>query len=231
VALLPTSGSSLAYYVGLATDHDLYIRSDTQGWQRLTTTSTYCLDNPAVVLNYGLTTLTIFCEGSDHSLYSASSGPLSSGLPQLGSWSSWGGGLKYGPAAALVNGTLTAFVIGTDSTLYSRTASTNWSPLPWQCIGHPAVASGGTTSYLGCQGLNHALYYAQNTGSGWSAPRSAGGQLIDGPGIAASLSGATYFVEGTNTGLFHTVVPAGGTAGGYTSDGGSIRYGVGAGGL
>jgi hypothetical protein len=93
------------------------------------------------------------------------------------------------------------------------------------------VATAGGTSYLACHGWDDALWYGTNTGGGWSAPRSAGGGIIDGPGIAATSAGATYFVEGLDKALWQTYLPAGGTMGGYSDDGGGIQFGVGAAGL
>ncbi|MBV9279631.1 MAG: hypothetical protein JOZ41_06080, partial [Chloroflexi bacterium] len=235
VGLLPGASGQppLALYVGLGTDHNLYVRSDSQGWQRLTSTPTYCLDSPALLLSgtVGNASITVACQGGDHGLWTAS-GSFTSGLPTVGPWSGLGGLLTYGPAMAVVNGQVTYFAISGDSFLYSRTGSSGWARLPWNCIGHPAAATSGTTSYLACQGLNHALYYATNSGGGWAAPAYAGGALVDGPGVAATSGGATFFVEGTDQGLYQTSLPAGGTATtGWAADGGRIQFGAAAAGL
>jgi hypothetical protein len=230
------------YFVGLDTDHNLYIRSLTQGWQPLTTASTYCNDNPAAVMtgSPSAATITVGCTGSDHGLYVASGtfDTTSSVLPRLGPWSGWGGWLKYGPAVAVVQGILSFFVIGSDSGLYTRGSGDNrWFAMNWQCIGHPAVATSadGFGSYLACQGLDHALWWAYyvvgDLFNGWTVPRSAGGMLIDGPGVVASSATAfTFYAEGTDHAVYHTgfTSPLGSNPTGWQYDGGVIQYGVGA---
>ncbi|MBV9279645.1 MAG: DUF3466 family protein [Chloroflexi bacterium] len=235
VAVLPPGQSGqppVTLYVGLGTDHNLYVRSDSQGWQPLTTTSTYCIDSPALLAlgTASNATMTVGCQGSDHALYVAT-GSFTGGLPRVGAWTSYGGYLMAGPAVAYVDGVTSFFGIGTDSFVYRHTGG-GWDRLKWQCIGHPAAGSSAGFSYFACQGLDHALWYSIDDGSGWLVAYSAGGALIDGPGLAATRDGATFYVEGTDGELYQTSLPIGRTTTtGFIPDGGAIQHGAGAAGF
>jgi len=82
-------------------------------------------------------------------------------------------------------------------------------------------------SYLACHGLDDALWYSVNSGSGWGSFRSAGGVLLDAPAVAATSTQVTIYVEGSDTAVYHTVIPlGGGAASGYTFDGGVVKFGT-----
>jgi Pro-kumamolisin, activation domain/Fibronectin type III domain/PQQ-like domain len=222
VSIPQSSGAGLPIYIGTGTDHDLYVRSDTKGWQHLTTSPAFCIDNPAgVVIG---STLYVACQGSDHALWHAeTAAPSGTNLPTISTgWQSLGGVLTVGPAVASVAGTPTYLVVGAANQVYSRTLAVGYTALVgWQCNGHPALATSGTTSYFGCHGTDGALWYATNTGSGWGPAQSLGGVLIDGPGIAAAGSGPIFFVEGTDHALYHRSLSAG-----WTKDGGGLQFGA-----
>jgi streptogramin lyase len=222
VSIPQTLGPRLPLYIATGTDHDLYVRGDTKGWQHLTTSPAFCIDNPAgVVIG---STLYVACQGSDHALWHAeTAAPSGTNLPTISSaWQSLGGVLTAGPAVAAVGGTPTYVVVGTGNQIYQRTLSTGYSAIAnWRCNGHPAVAASGTTTYFACHGTDSALWYATNPGSGWGPAQSLSGVLIDGPGIAATSSGPIFFAEGTDNALYHR-----GLTGGWTRDGGKLQYGA-----
>jgi hypothetical protein len=78
-----------------------------------------------------------------------------------------------------------------------------------------------STTYFACHGGDGALWYAMNTGSGWSSPQSLGGVLIDGVGLAATSSGPVFFVEGGDHAVWHRTISSG-----WVSDGGQAQLGV-----
>jgi hypothetical protein len=172
-------------------------------------------------------TLYVACEGQDHALWHAeTAAPTGTNLPALSpnSWHSLGGALIAGPAVGNVAGTPTYLVVGTDQHIYSRSLSTGFTRFSWAaCIGHPALAAFGSTSYFACHGTDDALWYATNTGGGWSAPQSLGGTLIDGVGLAATSTGPLFFVEGAGGAVYHRSRFTG-----WVSDGGQAQLGVGA---
>ncbi|HEV2029128.1 MAG TPA: hypothetical protein VGS16_11465 [Candidatus Dormibacteraeota bacterium] len=225
VAIPQTSGPAKPIYIATGSDHSLYVRSDTLGWQSLSGGAIYCLDNPAGVVI--ALTLYVACEGGDHALWHAeTAAPTGTNLPAVNpsSWKTLGGVLGAGPAVASVGGTPTYFVLGADQHIYSRTlASSNYTGFSWTCMGHPAVASFGSTSYFGCHGTDAALWYSTNTGGGWSAPQSLGGTLVDGVGVVATSTGPLFFVEGVGGGVYHRSISTG-----WMSDGGQVKLGVGA---
>ena len=215
VVALP-DGSDL--YIANSTDHHLWERTDSTGWQPLA--GGYCVDNPAATVSGN--TLIVSCTGGDHGIYYATAAIPTGGLPFIGSWTPYGGASPFGPALALVNGTPTVFAVGMDNRLYWRTAGQNWTPFAntW-CTGHPAAATSGTISYVACHGGDHALWYAYNAGSGWSGFQSLGGGLSDGPAIAGTSSGPMFFAEGSDTAVYKRTLTTG-----WQYIGGGVLHGV-----
>jgi hypothetical protein len=230
VAAVPQAGGPLTpLYLVTGADHVVYVRSSTQGWQRLTPASTECLDNPAAVVTGN--TLTVGCQGGDHQLWMAQGPVAAGGLPSLNGWTPLGGVLTAGPAVAQVPGTIGFFVTGQGGRIWSRGPVSGWGPFPWTCTGHPAVATAGSTSTFACHGGGNQVFYATNTGGGWSAAKSAGGVAVDGPGVAATGSGALLVIEGGDNAMYVNFLPNGGTPAGWAKDSGVLRQGAAAAGL
>ena len=84
--------------------------------------------------------------------------------------------------------------------VFTRTTTAGYTATPWFCIGHLAAATDASTgtATFACQGGDHSLWTAANSGTGWSAAHSLGGQLMDGPGIAAASGATEFFAEGTD---------------------------------
>ena len=223
VAIPQSSGPAVPLYIATGSDHGLWVRNDSHGWQSFGGAPIYCIDNPGAAVIAG--TLYVACQGQDHALWHGETpAPTGTNLPSLdpNGWQSLGGLLSAGPAVSSVAGTPTYFVVGTDQHVYSRDLSSGFVGYSWTCIGHPAVATSGSTSYFACHGSDNALWYSTNTGSGWSSPQSLGGVLIDGVGLAATSTGPIFFVEGTDQAVYQRTISAG-----WTSDGGEVNLGVG----
>jgi hypothetical protein len=230
VSVPVTSAPPVPLYIGVGTDHNVYVRSNTASWQALSSSAVNCVDNVGAAVSGG--TLTVSCRGGDNALWYAQ-GPVSSlGLPTVSGWQSLGGVLSVGPAMAVVGGNVTFIVTGSDGTLWSRTVATGYVALNASCKGRAAVATQGSVSYLACHGLDDALWYSVNSGSGWGSFRSAGGVLVDAPAVAATSTQVTIYVEGSDTAIYHTVIPlGGGAASGFAFDGGVVKLGTSAAGL
>jgi lysozyme len=217
------SGTS-TYYIVTGQDHDLWIRSDSAGWQRLTNgPAVICGDNPAAAVIGG--ELWVGCEGQDQALWAVHAAAAGNPLPRVdyGSWQGLGGTLTGGPAVASVGGTPTFFISGKDRKVLTRTLSTGYSSTGWICNGHPAAGTYTSTTYFACQGWDRALWYDVNAGQGWAGPKSLGGILIDGPGLAAGPNGPTFFVEGQDVAVWERTINQA-----WSNDGGIVDYGVGA---
>jgi hypothetical protein len=224
VAISQITGPAKPIYIVTGTDHDLWVRSDTLGWQHLTDSPVACFDNPAAAII--ATTLYVACKGDDQALWHAEGqAPVGSTLPTLskGAWQSLGGTLLTGPAVSLVAGSPTYFVIGADRHVWVRGLSSSYIRYDWICLGHPALATTNSTSYFACHGLDDTLWYASNPGTGWSPAQSLGGILIDGPGIAATPTGPVFYVEGLGGTVWHRWLQ-----GNWIRDGGVVSYGMGA---
>jgi hypothetical protein len=225
----PASGGSVPLFIITGSDHDLWMRTQTSAWQRLDATAGgYCIDNPAAVV-VG-TTLTVACQGADRHLYT-NSGPLNADpnlLPpqfSLSNWASKGGVVIAGPAVAVVPVIgMDIMVLGQDNMIYEYYAN-SFHVTAFRCTYHPAIATkpDGTATYFGCRAFDRTLTTSINTGSGWSQAASMGGQVVDGPGVAADNQSPTFFVEGVDSAVYER-----GLIGGYLSDGGVVKYGVGA---
>ena len=232
VAAVPqASGIAQPLYIVTGSDNKLYVRSNSQGWQHLTTTNpTTCLDNPAAVVTgpAGGATLTVGCQGADHALWMLQGPVSSSGLPSFSKWVRLGGGLTAGPAVAPVGGNLTFFVTGGKGRVYTRTVSSGFVRAPWTCVGHPAAAAYGSTTAFACDGTNHALQFASNSGTGWSPTQSGGGSLIDGPGVAETSRGPFVFAEGSDSAIVQNFFPGCCPSTGWVDEGSSVLHGAGA---
>jgi hypothetical protein len=233
-------------YIATGTDHALYVRSNNLGWQRLTTDSIYCIDNPAAVVvsahAAGQQLLVVGCQGSDHALYYAFETVGRGSLPSQNlHFQSLGGTLVSGPAVAPVDPIhaggvfeeLTFFANGTDGHVYTRTALSGWVRTSWQCLGHPAA--GGTLSsfspaeksFFACQGTDRQLWTSRNIGAGWEPTVPWGGTLVDGPGIAVTPTWVTVYAEGTDAQLYQLSFSSQNLTG-WRPQGGILQHGAGA---
>lgn len=221
-------------YLGIGTDHNVYVRTLSQPWQALSATPAYCLDavGATVAGTSGNLTLTVGCEGSDTALYYAQAPLTATGLPQVHGWNSLGGSLAGGPVVVSIGGRITFFVTGSNGTVWVRdTSSTGYVAMQYACNSRPAVAAAGATLYFACQGGDGALWYAVNTGVGWPAATSAGGRIVGGAGIAATSTRALIYVEGTDAGIYQIAVTPAGTATPFVRDGGAVQGGAAAAGM
>lgn len=230
----PNGPAPMVIYIGLGSDTNLYIRSDTQGWQAFGPPGTSCLDSPGATVtppNGTAYTLTIACQGSDHALYYAQV-PLTWGtLPSIGSggWTDLGGTLNAGPAVTSINGTITFVVTGGGGQLYQRGISAGYSAINGSCLDHVAVANNelGTTAYLACHGSNNGLWLSVNSGGSWGSFINLGGTVQNSPAIAVTSTEVTLWVEGSNAAIYHRTTDLnGGNVSGYVNDGGSVQFGA-----
>jgi hypothetical protein len=250
IASVPNAagGPGVPLYIGTGTDHALWVRSQTRGWQHLSSAAIYCIDNPAAEVEtigfQGASTLTVACQGSDHTLWYASE-PVSAGSlpPPLTGWQSLGGVLRDGPAVATVDPlhppatsqpSITFFVNGSDNHVWTRTVHTGWSQRPWLCKGHPAAGSsltpGGAdaVTVFACHGLDDSVWLSRSYshGGGWEPSLSLGGIAVDGVGVASGPLTATIYIQGSDSHPWQRTY--GQTVSGWSSPGGTIRHGTGA---
>jgi GH25 family lysozyme M1 (1,4-beta-N-acetylmuramidase) len=216
-------------FIATAPNHELWLRSLTAGWEELGPVGGLCLGPPAAVVTGSAApyTLTVACEGTNRSLWETQTQWSGTGLPTFTGWTNLGGILSAGPAVAPVGGTLTYFVLGTNGAVWTSTGG-GFSQTSWDCIGAPAAATqaaSGVTTFA-CQGTDNALWTATNSGSGWSGAQSLGGQLIGGPGIAATSGQVQIFAEGADRAVWEWTYTSG-----LFSLGGVVSDGVGAGAL
>jgi hypothetical protein len=191
------SGTDGTVYVAVGTDHDLWVRDSTHGWQRINEAPLYCLNSPsASVIAHDLY---LACEGADHALWYAMADE-SSGYPhtRTASWHSLGGTLIAGPAIGDIGGVPTFIAIQAGGHAWQRTVAGAWTEQPWMCQGRPALASEGAITHFACDGVDGALLRADNVDSVWSPASSLGGSFTGGVGIAAIGGTVTYYAEGAD---------------------------------
>lgn len=154
--------------------------------------------------------LDVFVRGADAHLWTKSQVP--------GGWTGWsdlGGSLAAGsgPAAtALDDGSVAAFVHGSNGALYAKTRTTGgvwsgWYPLGGQLLGDPAVAAPGAGRLaVFARGLNSRLYEKTAAAGSWSGWLDLGGQLSTSPAAAAAegSSRTDVVVLGTDGRLWQT---------------------------
>lgn len=216
-------------YVGTGTDNQLWARTDTLGWRRLSSTGTFCKGGPGAFIA-GSSALTVACRGGDDALYYAEATIGDGSIPVMNTWKRLGGILSAGPAIGISQqkgDAITFLVVGQDGRIYENTKA-GYAAMPWQCKGHVAFNSLGDTSWFGCRGLNDALWVARNTPSGWGGVFSLGGVLTAGPGVAVGANASVFLVQGGDNGVWQRIVnnESGNPTGGYASNGGQIKFGV-----
>jgi hypothetical protein len=224
----------------VGTDGNIWVKASPGTWQPLVTGQhPNCIDSPAVALkpptdmDSNQFSGTIACEGADHALWVAQFNPTNNQgkvtqIPGT-AFSDFGGSLMAGPAVDYVGGaaTPTYFVVGVDRHIWTATRPGQWTQMSWQCIGHPAVSTVGTTTYFACHGIDNALWVDTYTNGHWQGARSLGGIVVDGVGAVADRLGATFFVEGIDHAVYETRL-TNGVQGPWSSDGGYVNHGVGA---
>ncbi|WP_369139687.1 M12 family metallo-peptidase [Modestobacter versicolor] len=139
------------------------------------------------------------------------------------SWTSLGGGVLYGPAAATAGTTAYAFVVGTDGTLFyrARTGSGSWAP--WTNLGgyltaSPAAASLGPDHVrVFGRGSDGSLWSRELVGGTWQNWVGHGGYLTAPPTATASTASGTVVVavRGTDGYTYQQSLPKGSGAGTY----------------
>jgi outer membrane protein assembly factor BamB len=226
VAIPQPSGPPKVFYVAAGPGGTLWTRSDSDKWQRLVsgTQPINCQDSVGAAV--AGPSLVVACKGTDGALWTGTA-TIGAGPPvsAAASWMTLGGQLVAGPAVGQVNGSTNFFVTGTDQQVWQRTATSGWAPTGWRCAGHPALVGVQSLSYFACRGIDRTLMISQAQAGAWAPLRSVGGQLVDGPGIAASAAGAVYFVEGTDRGLWRLDLRAQ-TAGGWVRVGSDAGQGA-----
>jgi hypothetical protein len=235
VTWVPTSSSTGSYlYVAIGSDHALYVRSASANWQPLVPGGSYCLGNPAATVSgpVGLSVLTVGCVAADHALWSGQTLAAGNGsLPSMPSLKSLGGALNGDLAASWAGGSVTFFGTSlSDGHVWTESAlpGSTWTQSPWVCTGHPGTGASGQIAYFACEGTDGALWFATNSGWGWTSPLSAGGRILGGVGVAPTASGATAIVEGVDGTVWQRSLTPSGASGGWLYDGGRVQYGVGA---
>ena len=120
---------------------------------------------------------------------------------------------------------LTFFARSTNGHIYTRTLGSGFKQMPWACTGAPAAAlqAASGVTFFACQGTNHGLVEASNSGAGWTPASSLGGSLIGGPAAAATTQAPEFLAEGTNKAVWGRTPLTG-----WTSLGGVVAGGVGA---
>jgi hypothetical protein len=223
-AVISLPGGSNHLFIVTGADHDVWVRSEGVGWEPFSQSAVYCIDNPAAAMVGA--TLVVACQGADHALW-YSQVSVGNSVPPLANWSSLGGYLGAGPAVTSVGGQTLFAVTDAGHGVWTRTLSTGYSQTSWFCNGHPALVTSSTNTYFACDGMDSALWWAVQSGGGWSQAVSAGGITIDGVGLAAGPSGsATVYVEGADNAVWQSSLDSSGSSG-WSSDGGIVRYGVG----
>jgi hypothetical protein len=234
VGLLQTSATGFdPLYITVGEDESLWARTSGAGFRHLSTNHTLCVDQPGLYTEGAqdssgwFTRVWAACVGEDGSVWFASGTTRGNAVPVLNNWTSLGGVAVHGVAVARVAGAITFVVNGTDgdpvgTSVYTRTITNGWTKTTWGCVGTPALGSAYGKAWFGCQGLNQALWYARNFGSGWTGAQSAGGVLDGPPGVAVTFSGATFEVRGTNSAIWENFVPNSGQPGGFSSTGGVV---------
>ena len=225
------------YFIVVGSDQALYVTTAANGWARLSPSYTACIFRPAAVLDTSTAsatsagTLWVMCTGTNQGIYYGQTSMPTSGLPSIPDFTAFDGAAASGGGLAVVNGTLTFFVPGTDTYVYARTLTTHWTRVSnWQVLDSVTAASSagsGSNTYVGLHGTDGHLYVGTSVKGGPWATVNAGGAMLGGPGIAAYGTGtARIFVEGTDHHVYDWLTTN--PSGAFEFEGSIVRRGVGA---
>lgn len=213
--------SGRPYFFVIGSSREIYVRDQSLSWRPLA--SGQCLTEGAAVSG---NTLVAACEGTNHQLYYGETTMPASGLPSVSGWTSLGGYVSAGVAVTVVNGAPDFVVTGATQSghdIYTRTLSSGWAALGYECTSQPALADGPFAAYFACIAADRALYWSYN----FHAPYYAGGTATGTPGLAAAPDGTVWaFVLGPGNQIYQRPLGVVGPTS-WASIGGSAAYGVG----
>jgi len=225
VVALPGTGSTPAapLFFAVGTNDELFARTLTSGWQALGGQACYSVGAVADAQN---SYVTVACRGLYNHLWTnyASEASSCSGLPCFSNIATdLGGVLAAAPAVSPFD---LYVVTGTNGEVFTSTGTANdFTGSTWRCIGQPGVsgylAAAGQTTVFGCQGTDHTLFTATQSGSTWTHAVSLGGKLIGGPAVVATSSVTEFFAVGTDHAVWERTL-----SGGWTRLGGGAIGGV-----
>jgi hypothetical protein len=233
------------YLLAAGTNHQLYVRTLTQGWRQLTNYSLNCIDPAANIEEVG-TRGVGFIAGclnpANHHIYLGYTPLRDDSLPliskgSVGAFGSLGGIATSGPALVEYDLNLVVQATGGSSgtTVYQNIPTLSqtgrigpgaWTGLPFSCYDKPALAADGAVLWLACDGSGHALWLAvRQLGHPWSRAIRLGGLLVAAPGLALGQGHVlTAFVESASHSLYQKVLAP--SPGAWVKDGGLLNYGA-----
>jgi uncharacterized protein YvpB len=112
--------------------------------------------------------------------------------------------------------------VGTDGHVYQRGLDYPWTRLDMTCYGHPEAGSAPNFMLLACQGMDNSVWTNINTGSGWSGPQSAGGQVSEVLAVRPQGNGVAIDVLARDSAAYEDTFTTAGRAGWWSSMGGII---------
>ncbi|MDP9433492.1 MAG: hypothetical protein M3P91_12530 [Actinomycetota bacterium] len=230
------------YYVGKATNGNLYVRTNTTGWSRLHST-TNC-GNPAISADS--THLNVTCRGISNGALYLGKAPLSASAPVVASWTSLGGKISSDPAMITASWGNVYLAIGPrysyedwDGTVRSGNVwgfdhADGWYQWDLDCAGRPSIAanrSGIEQWWVSCVRTGGSVAFQHYVFG--DAPDYREGVIsataTGVPGIAVSPDGGTarIYVQGTNSAVYVSTLTSD-TKTAFAKLGGAVMGGVGA---
>lgn len=209
-------------FFATGTDHQVWVRTLTTGWQGLGGAAPVCYFSGPAVANTS-SGPTVACAGLYKALWRNVGRWISGQLVVQTVPESLGGVLAAAPAASPYG---EYFVLGTNGKIYiSEGNPGSFAATSWRCIGQPgaagyATSAAGETTIFGCQGSDHALWTATRIFDSWGRLVSLGGSLISGPAVVATSSVTEFFAVGGDHAVWERTQPGGWSRlGGYAVGG------------
>ncbi|HVM27317.1 MAG TPA: Ig-like domain-containing protein [Mycobacteriales bacterium] len=223
------AGYDESYVVGVGRDRNVWIRgfSTSAGWRPLGPAGTNCAAPSAVVSG---STFAVVCRGGDGALWVAKTAVSGTRIPAVTSWSSMGGGFRFGPSVSDVspNGFTADFLysgVGNDGRIWSRTEDTGWTPLAAPRCGGISTAS----EFFEAVSCRNDATSALKTFAGYTSNdgRVIPSAIVGRPAVAVDADGvARHYVLGTDSALYTARQAADGTTGGFSRISGAGAHGL-----
>jgi hypothetical protein len=218
----------LTHYVGIGTNGRLYHRTTSTGWAVLAPADLLCAHVAAVAI---AGTVTAACTATADGSVRTVSFPGTATQPYDSAPVNWGG-VVYGPVA-IVNDAGTVRVIargaqyldsGGVSNTYTKTQGGSWAAWHTFCQSPPGAVFTANLKVVACQTNPDYVLIETGSASGEWHSLTVAGRTPAAPGAAATASGATVFVVGTNSSPYYRPVSFANPGPGWTKMSGLTTF-------
>ena len=218
----------LVHYIGIGSNGRLYHRTTSTGWAVMAPADLLCSHVSATATP---STVTAACTATADGSVNTVSFPATATQPFVSAPVNWGG-VVYGPVAIVSDGgTLRVIARGGPyndaggvSNTYTKTQGGSWTVWHTYCQTSPGAVFTASLKVVACQTTPDYVLIETGTAAGEWQALTVTGRTLAAPGVAASATGATVFVVGTNSSPYYRPVSFANPGPGWTKMSGLTTF-------